>query len=149
MNDTNVNLILVDDDPDAAALLRHYVRDIDEWDATLVHFTDAENGRAEISRREDIDVIVLDYSMGAVSGLDLLNDIRKSGDIRPVIVLTGQTDQNTVAELMSHELRTPLNAIIGFSQGLLQRIKKHPLNDHQISRLSRIQESGQHLLSLN
>lgn len=49
---------------------------------------------------------------------------------------------------MSYELRTPLNAIIGFSAGLLERIHRHPLNDHQQSRLHAIKNSGQHLLML-
>jgi PAS domain S-box-containing protein len=49
---------------------------------------------------------------------------------------------------MSHELRTPLNAVIGFSAGLLERSDRHPLNDHQKDRLSKINKSGHHLLSL-
>ncbi|MBN2215927.1 MAG: PAS domain S-box protein [Pirellulales bacterium] len=49
---------------------------------------------------------------------------------------------------MSHELRTPLNAIIGFSQGLLERADRHPLNDHQKDRLEKIHRSGLHLLGL-
>ncbi len=49
---------------------------------------------------------------------------------------------------MSHELRTPLNAVIGFSEGLLERTDRHPLNDHQIDRLGKINKSGHHLLSL-
>jgi hypothetical protein len=49
---------------------------------------------------------------------------------------------------MSHELRTPLNAIIGFSEGLLDRISLHPLNDHQKERITGILSSGHHLLNL-
>jgi PAS domain S-box-containing protein len=49
---------------------------------------------------------------------------------------------------MSHELRTPLNAIIGFSDGLLDRIDKHPLNAHQQDRLGKVKKSGEHLLAL-
>jgi signal transduction histidine kinase len=49
---------------------------------------------------------------------------------------------------MSHELRTPLNAIIGFSEGLLDRISLHPLNDHQKERITGILSGGRHLLDL-
>ena len=49
---------------------------------------------------------------------------------------------------MSHELRTPLNAIIGFSQGLISRTDRHPLNTHQKDRLEKIHVSGLHLLGL-
>ena len=49
---------------------------------------------------------------------------------------------------MSHELRTPLNAIIGFSEGLLQRADRHPLNEHQKDRIGKILLGGRHLLML-
>jgi PAS domain S-box-containing protein len=49
---------------------------------------------------------------------------------------------------MSHELRTPLNAILGFSQGLLERADRQPLNEHQKDRIAKIYKSGEHLLSL-
>jgi len=49
---------------------------------------------------------------------------------------------------MRHELRTPLGAIIGFSEGLLERADRHPLNDHQKDRIEKIYQSGEYLLSL-
>jgi two-component system cell cycle sensor histidine kinase PleC len=49
---------------------------------------------------------------------------------------------------MSHELRTPLNAIIGFSEGLLDRTDRHPLNEHQKARIGTVLMSGRHLLML-
>ena len=48
---------------------------------------------------------------------------------------------------MSHELRTPLNAILGLSEAL-QELVFGPLNDNQKRYLSRIEESGRHLLAL-
>ena len=48
---------------------------------------------------------------------------------------------------ISHELRTPLNSIIGFSNILLKNKKAH-LDDQEIAYMSRIANSGIHLLSL-
>ena len=48
---------------------------------------------------------------------------------------------------MSHELRTPLNAIAGYVELLLLGVRG-PLNDDQVSDLSRVRRSQQHLLSL-
>jgi signal transduction histidine kinase/CHASE3 domain sensor protein len=48
---------------------------------------------------------------------------------------------------MSHELRTPLNAIIGY-QSLLQEGIAGSVNDAQLSQLSRIRASADHLLGL-
>lgn len=49
---------------------------------------------------------------------------------------------------VSHELRTPLNAVIGFSQGLLDRVGRMPLNGHQQDRLTKIHQAGKQLLGL-
>jgi len=49
---------------------------------------------------------------------------------------------------MSHDLRTPLNTIIGLSDGLLDRVNIHPLNEHQLGRIRRIKQNGQFLLTL-
>ena len=48
---------------------------------------------------------------------------------------------------MSHELRTPLNAILGLSEALQEQIYG-PINEKQENTISRIQESGSHLLAL-
>ncbi|MDT8309926.1 MAG: ATP-binding protein [Methylophaga sp.] len=48
---------------------------------------------------------------------------------------------------MSHELRTPLNAILGFAQ-LLKSDPNAPLSDEQLSNVSIIHQSGEHLLKL-
>ncbi|NNJ12007.1 PAS domain S-box protein [Chloroflexales bacterium ZM16-3] len=48
---------------------------------------------------------------------------------------------------MSHELRTPLNAILALSESLQEGVRG-PLNDRQRESVGRIEESGQHLLTL-
>ncbi len=49
---------------------------------------------------------------------------------------------------MSHELRTPLNAVIGYSEILLDELDPGGDNDLKRSDLMRINNAGQHLLSL-
>ena len=48
---------------------------------------------------------------------------------------------------MSHELRTPLNAIIGYSELLAEDAEEDGLDD-MLEDLTKIQNSGRHLLSL-
>jgi PAS domain S-box-containing protein len=48
---------------------------------------------------------------------------------------------------MSHELRTPLNAVLGMSEALQEQVYG-PLNQEQVNALTRVEESGRHLLSL-
>ncbi|WP_232834760.1 ATP-binding protein [Rhodoferax ferrireducens] len=53
--------------------------------------------------------------------------------------------KSTFLSSMTHELRTPLNAILGYAQ-ILQRDK--PLSERQVTGLTTIQQSGEHLLTL-
>ena len=48
---------------------------------------------------------------------------------------------------MSHELRTPLNAVLGMNE-LLLRDTKDSLSDRQKNRLLKVEEAGNHLLTL-
>ena len=100
MNDNKVKILVIDDDHNDVALLKHYVKEIAEWDVSLDHCADPKIGFSEISCRDETEIVILDYQMGAVSGLDVLHEIRHSNDIRPVVVITGQADKNTVAEVM-------------------------------------------------
>ena len=61
--------------------------------------------------------------------------------------LTASDAKSAFLASMSHELRTPLNAIIGY-QSLLQDGLSGPVTDGQITQLSRIRSSADHLLSL-
>jgi PAS domain S-box-containing protein len=55
--------------------------------------------------------------------------------------------RNTFLACMSHELRTPLNAVLGFAE-LLAEQTGGALTDDQLRYVSRIAESGRHLLDL-
>jgi PAS domain S-box-containing protein len=67
---------------------------------------------------------------------------------RAVTLEAATQAKNEFLANMSHELRTPLNAIIGFSEGLLEHARIHPLNEHQEDRLQKIKQSGDYLLGL-
>ena len=97
---------------------------------------------------------ILDDSGEILGAVHLVSDItehkRTTDELRRAKEAAESADhaKNEFLAKMSHELRTPLNAIIGFSEGLLDRMEHHPLNDHQADRIGRILESGRHLLGL-
>jgi len=94
-NDRVVRILLVDDDRDEYFLTkdlldgmpnhRHHL----DWVSTFAEGLDA------ICRNEH-DVFILDYQLGAKTGVDLLNEARRRGGMGPVILLTGQTDNDVV-----------------------------------------------------
>ena len=92
-------VVIIDDDPGDAELLRRQLDEIPTLNMDFVHYKDTSEALLELTQR-DAYVIFLDYQLGKVTGSDVLGWIRGSGDLRPIIVLTGQGDESIAAELM-------------------------------------------------
>lgn len=99
MTDAFRTILAIDDDPDDARILVRNLQKLPELTINFLYYSDPEEGLEELSKR-DVDLVFLDYRIGALSGLDVLRRIRDAGDIRPVIILTGQGGENIAVELM-------------------------------------------------
>ena len=84
-------MLVIDDDSDDDELLRRYLEEIPCFEIDLIHFTNPSIALTELDRRE-VDITFLDYRIGAEIRLDVLKTIRESGDLRPVISLSGRGD---------------------------------------------------------
>ena len=92
-----ITVLAIDDDRDDALLLQRYLAQLPDREVHFVHCADPVRGREELSRRE-VDITFIDYRLGSRTGLKLLEDIRTAGDLRPIIVLTGQGDEYVAAQ---------------------------------------------------
>ena len=99
MNEKKQIIAVIDDVYEDAEILRRCLQTIPDLEFEVVHFFDA-NEAFESLQRIDVDLIFLDYLLGETSGIDLLRKLRLSGDIRPIIIYTGQANQYIVAEMM-------------------------------------------------
>jgi DNA-binding NarL/FixJ family response regulator len=91
-----IRVVLIDDQ----TLVRRGIRALLELagDVTIVaEAGDGEEGAAVI-RRERPDVVLLDVRMPKVSGLDLLKQLRDSGELPPTILLTTFDDDDVLLE---------------------------------------------------
>ena len=91
-----IRVVLIDDQ----TLVRRGIRALLELagDITIAaEATDGEEGAAVI-RREKPDVVLLDVRMPKVSGLDLLKQLRDSGELPPTILLTTFDDDDVLLE---------------------------------------------------
>lgn len=88
----------IDDSPDDLVLLS---RQLEEIPGLEIQLKEAHNASAglEALHSPEIDVIFLDYLLGAQNGMDLLEQIRSSGDIRAVIVMTAMTSVSLAVNL--------------------------------------------------
>lgn len=91
MGEPVLRVLLVDDDEDDQLIVSELLRDVPHTRYTLEVASTADAGLAA-ARRGEADVILLDYRLGHVSGLDVLRELTASGVRAPVIMLTGQGD---------------------------------------------------------
>lgn len=93
------SLLAIDDNPSDLDILKRLVRKVPEWSVEFASCTDPKEGLARLER-QPVDVVLVDYRLGAINGIELLDLIRKTGFEGAIIVLTGQGDERLAAEAM-------------------------------------------------
>jgi len=84
-------ILLVEDDEDDYVLTRDLLADIAGETYALDWVTTVAAGLAAVGERRH-DAYLIDYRLGAESGLDLLRALQREGCRSPIILLTGQGD---------------------------------------------------------
>jgi len=64
---------------------------------------EAENGREalQLLNTSPVDVVICDWSMPEITGIDLLRQVRSTGSQIPFVMLTGKADRDSVFEAKS------------------------------------------------
>lgn len=87
---------IVDDDPDIANLLKHYL-EVQGWCAyTASTGTEA----TQLLSESEIQLVLLDYEMPDLNGLEMLQWIKTNRPDAVVIMVTANTDQNVAINLI-------------------------------------------------
>jgi len=86
-----VSILLIDDDEEDYLITRDIIEDINHRRFT-VDWIDNFEGGIKMMKRKLHDVYLVDYRLGAYTGLDVLNQAVEIDLQRPVILLTGQGD---------------------------------------------------------
>lgn len=89
-----MNILLVEDDPVLARGLQINL----ESEKYQVSWANSLKTAFEKNKTEKIDLVILDLGLTDGSGFDFLTDLRSKGSTLPVIILTAQTDEDTVVE---------------------------------------------------
>lgn len=84
-------ILIIEDDDDDYVLAADYLNDIEFLNIELFHADSAQAGLAMLHER-DYDLCLLDYQLGAVNGLEVLQKAKAIGFSAPIIMLTGQSD---------------------------------------------------------
>lgn len=97
--ETCASILVVEDDADHADLIQQSLSKLPGYKFDFVHCSDSRRAVAAIKDRNP-DVVFMDYQLGMDNGLDLLRQIRDSGDQRPIVVLTAHGNEYVAVEMM-------------------------------------------------
>lgn len=90
--DRPLNILLIEDNPGDAFLIKFYLEDSIFADAKLVH-AEFLNSGIELLEKDSFDVILLDLNLPDSKGLETLETVLAAITHSVVIVLTGLTDE--------------------------------------------------------
>jgi len=93
-----VRVLLVEDDEDDFVITRGFLREIEGTWFDVDWVDDPDKALARLASGSAYDICLLDYRLGRCNGLDLLQVILDAGYPLPIIVLTGQEDQDVDRE---------------------------------------------------
>lgn len=126
---TALRVLLIDDDRDDYFLTRELVNDISGWRITLDWAATYEAGLAAICNGTH-DVYLLDYRLGARTGIELLREAQGRGCAGPVIFLTGQGHSRTDQEALDAGADDYMEKA-GLTAALLERAIRYALAQHR------------------
>jgi len=99
MGKEKLKILLVDDDEDDYIITQDLLSEIRMRKFDLSWEKSYENALKVLSVNQ-FDLCLFDYRLGAKTGLDLLQEVVKIGYKGPIIILTGQDDQEIDKEVM-------------------------------------------------
>ncbi len=85
-----IKVLLVDDDEEDYLIVREIMSEIQHQQYALEWISDFEKAIEAIQREDAYDVLLVDYNLGARTGLDLVNETLALARSLPIIIITGQ-----------------------------------------------------------
>lgn len=100
MQNENIRVLLIEDDEDDYILTRELLQDIPSVHYEMTWVSNFDEGLRAL-RSNEHDVCLLDFRLGAYTGLDVLRSLGSSVDhVPPVIMLTGMASRDMDMETM-------------------------------------------------
>lgn len=98
--DKHILVLLVEDNVDFAKLVRLYLSRFDEAQFDVIWKENGSEGIEEAVQNKYIDVILMDYFLPGLNGLEITKALKEKNVNVPVIFLTVNKDMNLAVEVM-------------------------------------------------
>lgn len=97
---SDLKILLVEDQAEARAMMKNMLTELG-----VTQIFEAENGREALgfidSAFDFVDLVICDWNMPAMSGVELLRQLRTVDGKVPFLMVTGRTDLESVVEAKS------------------------------------------------
>ncbi len=87
-----INVLLIEDNPGDALLIRKMLKEIERTIFKVVHVKKLEDGLIHLSDA-DFDIILLDLGLPDSQGIETFNRFKEHASTLPIIILTGLSDK--------------------------------------------------------
>ncbi|HEY5614542.1 MAG TPA: response regulator [Bacteroidota bacterium] len=137
-DDGSILVLLVEDNADFSKLVRLYLGKFDEAKFEVLWRDNGREAIEEIERNNKLDVVLMDYFLPGLNGLEITQTLRKKSIDVPVVFLTVNKDMNIAVEVMKlgvqdylvkEEIATPI-----LPKTILKVVEKRKL-DREIAEL--------------
>jgi PAS domain S-box-containing protein len=98
--DKLINILLIEDNPGDALLIRKMLKDVERTIFNVVHDKRLDDGLKHFNN-DDFDVILLDLGLSDSQGIETFNRIKKVASKVPIIILTGLSDKEFAITTLS------------------------------------------------
>ncbi len=97
---SDLKILLVEDQDDARAMTRNMLMELD-----ITQIFEASDGREALSFLDSafdfIDLIICDWNMPAMTGVEVLRQLRTVDSSMPFLMVTGRSDMESIVEAKS------------------------------------------------
>lgn len=97
MSENNNNILIIEDNPGDAVIIREMLKDIADIHFNLLNAYNLEDG-LKILAKEDIDILLLDLNLPDSYGIDTFNKMNQNSPNIPIVILTGLVDEKLAIE---------------------------------------------------
>ena len=100
MAQESLKVLIVEDDEDDAFFIKDILKEgLGEPAPLIDHYSSIDSSLKQLNPF-NYDLAMFDYRLGEINGIELLRNIRKQGCDIPIILFTGQGDQEVAVEAM-------------------------------------------------
>jgi two-component system, NarL family, sensor histidine kinase UhpB len=99
MTGKSIHIILVEDNPGDALIIKEMLKDIYDDDFNLEHFQRVEEGVKHLN--EDFDIMLLDLNLPDSQGFETFKIMNENAPELPIIILTGLVDEELAINIVS------------------------------------------------